>query len=324
MRKGALVIGLLALMGVSPLGAQDPRDTLVPDPIRIALQVGGAVHENFFQAPHGLPDTTVRAATARIRFSEGWFDAMNGEGYLDGRATLYDGFEPTYGTGGGVRVDRWGQRLDVGVDYDWWLPRLEGPDAVGRADVGTVRGDYWVRLGRLLELSGTGRLRRERFIESAPVGAGEGEIGPLPGPGHRDQAFADWGGAVRLRALGSVFSPEVGTGRGGPRGVAPGQAYDQRQSHVQIRSMPHPRVYLGARYRLRERSYPRAPEGSGNFEREDRRAQVTLLTEVRFTPTIAAVAYYSREDARSSREHRDFTTRFLSLGLTLRRDLPVP
>lgn len=312
------VAALVTVLGhpVAAVG-QDPPRNLIQDPLHIMLQVNTSFHDNFFQAPSGQPDTTVRAGGIRARFSERWLRALGGEAYLDGRVTVYDEFEPTYGVGGGVRLNRWRQRLDLGVDHDWWLPRLDGPDAIGRADVSVVRGDYWLRMGRPLELSATARHRWERVGSGMgePVRDGAEANGPVE---WSDQTFSEVGGAVRTRIFGRAFSPEVGFARGGPRGLGPDQEYDQRQRHVQVRSMPHDRLYLAVRYRERDRSYPRAHPDASNFQREDQREQLTVLAEIRWTEMASWVVYYAREDGVSSRMGRDFTTRLLSIGLTLR------
>lgn len=313
---------LLALLG-PPIAAQEPRDLRIRPPIGVTLQLSSSFHENFFQTPHSQVEPTVRAGGARVRFSEDWLRSLGGEGYLDGRLTVYQGFEPTYGTGGGLRLERWAQRLDIGMDYDWWLPRLDVTEEAGRADVGLIRADYWLRMGKFLELSAAGRFRWEGFVETGPDRTDSGEEGsdsPLPHRDWWDHSFVEIGGGARTRIFGRVFSPEVGLAGGGPRGWDPAAAYEQRETHVRIRSIPHDRLYVSGRYRMRERDYPDATPDSRNFERQDRREQLTLLVEIEISPATSWLVYYAQEHGRSSRPARDFTTRTLSVGLTFRRD----
>ncbi len=305
----------------APTAAQERQDLRPRPPIGIVLRVSSSLHENFFQVPDGQPDTTVRAGAAQIRLSEAWLHALGGEVYLDGRFTAYEGFQPTYGTGGGLRLARWAQRLDLGLEYDWWRPRLDVTEEAGRADVGMLRGDYWLRTGRLLELSAHGRFRWEGFVSMGPDEAARGEgkgESPLPEHDWWDHSFVEVGGAARTRVFGPLVSPEVGLTVGRPQGWDPAAEYRQRERHLRIRSMPHDRLYIAARYRIRDRDYPDAAPDASNFGREDRREQLTLLVELDISGSVGVLAYYTHEDGRSTRPGRDFTTRHLSLGMTFR------
>lgn len=317
--SGLVVVAMLLLAPAAPgaAAAQDPRETLAPDPLGVQLELNTSFHENLFQAPHGRPDTTVHAGGARVRLSEEWLSSLDGEAHVDGRLMVYRGFQPTYGTGGGLRIERWAQRLEFALDYDWWVPRLDVSGNASRADAGLVRADYRLRVGRLLGLYARGRYRWERFAGVQGRGPDEAEE-PLRDD-WRDHAFAEFEVAARTRVLGRLLSPEVGLARAGPREAEPAADYRQRQVYVQLRSAPHERLYLGARYRVRRRHYPTAGAESSNFEREDRRNQLTFLIDVTVTDSVSWIAYYAREDGVSSIPLRDFSTRMLSLGLKFRR-----
>jgi hypothetical protein len=123
---------------------------------------------------------------------------------------------------------------------------------------------------------------------------------------------------ARTRLLGRLLSPEVGIGRGRPwNEEASVFAYRQEHWQVQIRSLPVSLLYLSARYRVRERSYPYASEGSSSFGRQDRREQVAVGLDVLASERLTWNIYYAQEDAHSSRATRSFRTRALSVGLTV-------
>jgi hypothetical protein len=307
----ALVLGsalLLLLPGAGLLQAQDGGGGSSDTRLRTSLQINALLFDNFFQAPAGRPDTTVRAAAVRFGVAETVARRIGGEVFADGRLTIFERFEPSYGAGGGIRFRGRGQRLEAGVGYDWWLPRLDVADTVGRADVGTVQAAYAVRMGRVLELSAEGTGRLERFIR-------EGEPGVSAPVVDRDHTFVELGGAARTRIFGRLFSPEVGYARGSPRGLEPELTYVQRQRYVQVRSLSATNVYLSVRYRRRDRAYPLAPPDSRNHDRLDRREQLAVTADLAMNPHFSWVVYYAYEDATSNMPARNFTTHLISLGV---------
>jgi hypothetical protein len=304
-----------------PLHAQETSEPTSRGGVRATLDLSGMRFDNFFQAPIGQPQTTVHAGSARARLADDFLGSLGGEIYVDGRVTVFGEFKPTYGAGAGVVLDRWNQRLDISLGHDWWLPRLDVGDGVGRADVGAVRGAYSVRMGRILELSALGSARLERFlIEEAdiPVPDGEGDGPTRPAGEWLDHTFVEAGGSARTRIFGRYFSPEVGLTTGGPRGWDAERTYEQIQMHVQIRSRPARQLYLSGRYRVRERQYPGATPGSRNFGRLDRREQLTVTADFATTRSVSWILYYAYEDARSSLASRSFATHLLSLGVRVR------
>jgi len=315
-----LPVGLwvLLLAWTIPLNGQEPSEPASNGGVRPTLDLSALRFDNFFQAPAGQPQTTVHAGSARLRLAEDFLESLGGEVYADGRLTVFGEFQPTYGVGGGLVLNRWHQRLDIGLGHDWWLPRLDVGDGVGRADVGAVGGTYSVRLGRPLELSVLGTARRERFrIELAgdPVPDDGADEEPRPARDWLDHTFVEMGGAGRTRIFGRYFSPEVGITWGGPHGWDAERTYEQTQIHVQIRSRPARRLYLSGRYRIRERQYPGAPPGSRSFERLDRREQLTVTVDFATTNVVSWILYYAYEDARSTLASRSFATHLLSLGV---------
>jgi hypothetical protein len=289
---------VLLLVGTTPLNAQEPSEPASRGGVRPTLDLSGMRFDNFFQAPAGQPQTTVHAGSARVRLADDFLGSLEGEVYLDGRLTVFGEFKPTSGAGGGAVLNRWNQRLDISLGHDWWLPRLDVGDGVGRADVGTVHGAYSVRMGRFLELSALGTARLERFLIE------EGDV-PVPDVGGNgesqppekwlDHTFVETGGTARTRIFGRYFSPEVGMTRGSPRGWDAERTYEQSQVHVQIRSRPARRLYLSGRYRVRERQYPGAPPGSRNFERLDRRQQLTVTADFATTRSVSWILYYAHD-----------------------------
>jgi hypothetical protein len=124
----------------------------------------------------------------------------------------------------------------------------------------------------------------------------------------RDNDFGALGFAVRWRGS-RLFSPEIGV-RGGTREVNDdAQTYDQRESFLQIRSQPVPRLYLSVRFRKRTRDYE-------NVAREDERRQVTIGADYTISERLVLNLYAAGEEVDSSLPGRDFDTGYAIAGLT--------
>lgn len=298
----------------APLMAQETfpplPDSLLPVSevgANATLELAAVVFDNYFQAPPDQPDSTLVAGSMRLRIREETREELGGELFLEGRATIFRDFDASYGAGAGVGVERWWQRLEVQGNYDFRRPRLDVGDSVGWADVGAAQARYALRMGRVLELSAEGSVRRERFVSEGAEGEDD----------HRDHTFREATVAARTRVLGRLLSPEVGVVHGRPHGWEPAQTYVRREAYLRIRSLPAPWLYLSARYRVRRREYPDAPTGSSNFERTDTRRELSATADLSLASDVSLTVHHTRQDARSSREYRAFRNGRFIVGLAL-------
>lgn len=309
-------MGALALLAAAPATAQEPREpTGTGWNVWASAQLRWTVHDNFFQAPAGRPDSLVQATSLRLRVVGDAVPGLRTQLYAEGGFTAYDTFDPTFGVGAGVRTGPPKLRVDVGAGYDRNLPRLDLGDSFARADVARGHAEARLRLGRALELTGMGRATWQAILvpERQPD---DGGLDPRDEWGNF--TYLEIEGRARTRLLGRILSPEIGIGRGRPwNREASIFAYDQTQWQVQLRSAPVPPIYLSARYRVRVRDYPRAPEGSSSSGREDRREQIALSADLWVAGRLTWNVYYTQEDAHSSLANRSFRTRALTLGVTI-------
>lgn len=196
-----VVLAFLSLSGTTRVAAQDPQR---PDPtgedgrLAATMQLRWTLFENYFQAPIGRPDSVVQAVAVRGEVVLDALPAIGAQTYLEGSATAHDSFDATYGLGAGVRLGPKVLRVDLGGRYDQGLPRLDLGDAFARADVAQVRGEAKLRLGRVLELTGTGRATWQALV--FPGGPTDGLTDPRDA--WRDFTYAEAEGRVRTRLLG--------------------------------------------------------------------------------------------------------------------------
>jgi hypothetical protein len=300
----------------APVVAQEVRDPPArAQRLWATAQLRYTIHDNYFQAPSGQPDSVVQAAFMRLRVVADVVRPLGAQFYVDGRITAHDAFNPTFGAGGGVLAGPRMFRIDVGAGYDRGLPRLDLGDTFARADVAQAHAEARLRLGRVLELTGGGRAIWQALLFP---GRDPADAATDPLVEWENFTYVEIEGRARTRLLGRLLSPEVGMGRGRPWNEEHSVfAYVQEHWQVQVRSAPAPPVYLSVRYRVRERDYPYAPEGSSSFGREDRREQIAASLDLRASERLTWNVYYTQEDARSSLARRSFRTRALSLGLTV-------
>lgn len=308
--------GGLALLAAAPAVAQEPPESIgTGRSLWATAQLRWTVHDNYFQAPAGRPDSVVQATAVLVRVVGDAAPGLGAQLYAEGGFTTYDTFEPTFGVGAGVRAGPPKLRVDVGAGYDRNLPRLDLGDSFARADVARGHAEARLRLGRALELTGLGRGTWQAVLlpEMEPVGAG-----PDPREEWENFTYLEIEGRARTRILGRLLSPEVGIGWGRPW-TEEGSVFlhEQKQWQIQIRSAPMAPVYLSARYRVRERSYPHAPESSSSFGRKDRRRQLAVSLDFRVAERLTWNIYYTQEHAHSSLANRSFRTRAISLGMTI-------
>jgi hypothetical protein len=311
------VLGSFALLAPGPVEAQEPTGSARTERrLRAAADVRYTIHENYFQAPQGQPDSVVQATGVRVRLISDVVRRVGTELYVEGGMTAYDAFlDPTFGFGAGLRGGRGRFHLDLGAGYEFDLPRLDLDDTFARADVAQGRVEGSFNFGRALELTGMGRATWQAVLFPELTPAADG---PDPREEWEKFTYLELEGRARTRVFGRLLSPEVGIGWGHPWNRETSVfIYEQTQWQVQLRSAPLAPVYISVRYRVREREYSLAPEGSSNFGRLDRREQVAVGLDFQVASRLSWNVYYTTEDADSSRDGRSFRTRSITFGVTL-------
>lgn len=290
-----MIVGALAWG--SALNAQD-RNGWVHGQLSI-----NAVHfDNFFQAPEGQPTKTLWGQSLSGRV----FVPVGSSGVVvSGRAEgiRIPGFTPAFGASVGLRHNGRPTAFSADVSYLWNRPAGEIGDGFGRADMLRFGGEYSLLLLEVVQLIGRGAYRRAQYQQETVTSSAAFEIGP----------------AVRFRGFDYAFSPHVGFLVGRRDGPNPDEAYGEQVFIVGASSMPlGSHVYVSARYRQRVRTYSLDDPRHRNFGRVDRRHNVAATVAIAFWRGLSWTAYYARERGLSSRQEGNFTTAFLSVGLTAR------
>lgn len=290
---------LLAALMAASLSAQESTAD---------LRLHSWFFQNFFQAPKGVPEEDVLAASMEGRFARPLpFEFQRNqpvEGYLYLDYLRFD--EESFGGSPGLRV---GARTE-GRPHSWDAsaqlqmdrPAFDVGDQLDQADIARLSGDYAYRPGRAWQLGAGVDFEKQSFDLSE----------------QRDNDFLGVGGSIRYRGFGSEFSPEVGYAIGNRSVEDATEDYGQTDWIFQIRSAPSPPLYLSARYRHRVRDYDTNLVTSRNFQREDTRDQIVLAADLRSGPRLTWNFYLAWEDAVSTLESRIYDTLLATFGLTYR------
>jgi hypothetical protein len=294
---------------VSPLAAAQVADTVAaPEttrqvrPLDARVRLSGVYFSNFAQAPPDQPQVDIVGAMTELLLTYPLTASGRAQAYGSVRLTVYDEFNPSTGTQGGLRWTEGVHHANANVAYLWRTPRFEFGDAGGFADVFRAQGLYAVRLPNRTELSAVA----DFYTESG---------GTMP---ERHGSAYDLGGALRYRGFGYRFSPEAGASLGQRIAGNDLESYGQRSLWTTLRMMPTDAIWLSVRYRNRRRAYSTDDLLAGNFERRDTRHHITLSTDVRLARSANWTTYYAYEVANSTRERRNFTAWLLTTGIGYR------
>lgn len=267
---------------------------------RADLRLNSLWFDNFFQAPEGTPQQNVDALAGELRLVAPLGETV--EGYSNLNYTRYeDPLEASQGVTAGLRSAGRTHGFDLFGEYLTNRPSGDVGELVEQADIRRAAGEYSYRVTRDWQLTALGDYQQQDFDISQG----------------KDNTFVDFGGAVRYRGFGGVFSPEIGATFGERDADDPDEDHDQRDLFLKIRSAPASWAYLSFRYRHRTRDYSIADPLATNFGREDTRKQWVATADLRTGDILTWNLYYSYEDAESSRVEREFTTSLFAAGVTV-------
>jgi hypothetical protein len=269
---------------------------------RQEIRLQGQVFGNFFQATDDRLAEDVTALTTQYRATVKPLSDKPYEFYGHADYQHYTSIDRDNSYGGGVGMNYNGDVHSFGAYVERGENRasFDVGDQTAIANITTFGADYTYRVTRDWDLKADASFDKQRFsLETGNESDG--------------QAF---GASVRYRGFGRIFSPRVGYVAGTRDAVNPNDSYDDTYWYLQVISVPHPNVYLSARYRDRLRDYSTNDVTSSSFGREDQRTQWMLSANYRLTTHVGLSAYYATEATDSSRVGRDFDTDFLLVGVT--------
>jgi hypothetical protein len=287
----------LMLFALPLLGQPRPRGV---DGFRSEIRLQGFHFGNFFQATDSALEEDVRASGLEYR---GAWRPQNSPTDFYGHASYlnYSGLD---------RKDSYAARLGLAHfgrvhEFNAFADRAENRasfdvgDTTALANVTTFAANYGFRITPDWQLGAEGIHERQRFN----IATG------------RENEYNAFGGSVRYRGFGRMFSPEVGFLRGNRDVRDERESYDEKTWYARAIMNPTSRVYMSVRYRDRTRDYRVTDPSAGNFGRSDDRGQWTVNLVYQFTDRVGASLYYSQEDVISTRAGRDFDTDFFVVSL---------
>jgi len=299
LRLSKLFLGLALLLTAPAAWGQDGP---LGDRFDLEVRLFGASFDNFFQAPPGAPEDDVTSTRLEARLFGRLQKASPWKLYGQAAFVSYEGaLDDATEVGIGLVHDRRPHRFDLFVQRLQDRPSFDVGDEFDRADVDRLVFEYAYRASDDWELTGRGTFEDQSFEFTRS----------------KDNELPTYGGAVRYRGWGYRFSPEIGFEVGQRNAVDPNEDHDQTELWLKLRSSLTRRIYLSARYRLRDRSYDVGDPLASNFQREDDRRQWVLAANVKTVRHLSVDVYYAYEDAESTKASRNFTTSMLGLGLKL-------
>jgi opacity protein-like surface antigen len=266
------------------------------------IRLNSVFFGNFFQAPDGSPQQSVRAGSGEFYVSRNLNRLPQLRPYAWGNLVGYDALEPSGGMTGGVRWENTPHAVDIAAGYQLHSPRFDVGDEFDHANAVDLGGEYSYRAHRNVEITAASGYRRESYSRDS----------------RKDSQGYELEGALRYRGFGRRFSPEVGIGRSRTDAVVDDEDHRERALRVQLRAVPMSSLSLSARYQYRIRNYVAQDSSSRNFEREDQRHQAAAGADIRTGRNWSLNFRYTYQDANSSRQRRAFTSQTLSAGLSFR------
>jgi hypothetical protein len=259
-------------------------------------------YENFFRVAEDTLERTIYAWTVDGRITLRLDRSPVAEVYVEADVTGFWTIGGSVAAAGALRIGRYDHVLWLRGGYQDDRPTFNVGDVVRTADIIWAEGDYAYRPGSSWELGLDGRAARVSF-ESAP--------------GNGSDLYL-LGGHLRWLGFGSRLSPEVGGRVGWQRAENPNQEDIRADVHARLVLVPVAPLWLSVRYRHRFRSYIGADPASSNFERWDEGRQWTSAAAVRVTRNLQLDLYYDHLEMDSTRPERIFSTRMVTVGITLR------
>ncbi|HEX8618819.1 MAG TPA: hypothetical protein VF911_14645, partial [Thermoanaerobaculia bacterium] len=202
---------------------------------RQELRLQGQVFGNFFQASDESLEEDVTAATTQYRATVKPWATRPIEFYAHADYQHYISIDRDNSYGGGIGANYNGSVHSFGAFIDRGENRasFDVGDQTAIANITMFGADYSYRLTPDWELKADVNFDQQRYSVQT-------------GTESDSQAF---GASVRYRGFGRLFSPRLGYVAGTRDAVNPTDSYDDTYWYLQVISVPHPRVYLTARYR---------------------------------------------------------------------------
>jgi len=288
---------LLILLVANAAYAQ-PHGTSQPGESRSELKILGYHFDNFFQVTSPVPEENINAYAADYRFA---YRPTASPTELFAHVNFIDyhrsGLSNSYGARFGLNHQGKSDDFRIFVDRQQHRPSFEVGNAgssFGQANMTMFDAEYVHHFG-VWQVGGEGQRQQQRF----------------PASSNRDNDYNELKGIVRYKGFGWKFTPEAGLYRGRRAVNDSNETYKETGYYAQVAYIPVPSAYFSLRLLSRRRDYE-------NVSRVENRPGLEAVIDIRSSPRLSWLLYYSRERVRSSVPNSNFSDDLVIFGPEIR------
>ena len=285
----------LAVAFIATSAFAQPHGTSTPGGSRSELKILGYHFDNFFQVTSPAPETNVNALATEYRFAyrptASPTEVFAHVNFIDYNAS---GLSTSYGARLGVNHVGKNDDFKVFVDRQQHRPSFEVANTFGQANQTMLSAEYDHHFGDW-QVGGEGQRQMQRF----------------PADARRNNDYNELGLRARYKGFGWHFTPEAGVWDGKRTVNAASETYRETGFYVQGAFIPTPNIYFSLQLFNRKRDY-------SNVVRNERRPGLSAVIDVKTSPRLSWLVYYSRERVRSSLANSNFNDDLLIFGPEIR------
>jgi hypothetical protein len=285
----------LAVACVATSAFAQPHGTSNPGESRSELKILGYHFDNFFQVTSPAPETNVNALASEYRFAyrptASPTEVFAHVNFIDYNSS---GLSTSYGARVGVNHAGKNDDFKVFLDRQQHRPSFEVANTFGQANQTMLSAEYDHHFGDW-QLGGEGQRQMQRF----------------PADSRRNNDYNELGLLGRYKGFGWHFTPEAGVWDGKRTVNAASETYRETGFYVQGAYIPTPNVYLSLQIFDRKRDY-------SNVTRNERRPGVSGVIDVKTSPRLSWLVYYTVERVRSSLPNSNFNDDLIIFGPEIR------
>jgi hypothetical protein len=283
-------LALIAALVATSAYAQ-PHGTSKPGESRSEVKILGYHFDNFFQVTSPAPETNVNALASEYRFA---YRPTASPTELFAHVNVIDynssGLSTSYGARFGVNHAGKNDDFKVFVDRQQHRPSFEVGNTFGQANQTMLSAEYDHHFGDW-QLGGEGQRQSQRF----------------PADSRRNNDYNELGLRGRYKGFGWHWTPEAGVWDGKRTVNAATETYRETGFYAQLAYIPTPNAYFSLQLFTRKRDY-------SNVERVENRPGLSAVIDIKTSPRLSWLVYYSRERVRSSLPNSRFSDDLVIFG----------
>jgi hypothetical protein len=286
----ALILAFSATAAFAqPHGSSNPGES------RSELKILGYHFDNFFQVSSPVPETNVNAIASEYRFAYRP-NASPTEVFAHVNFIDYNrnGLSTSYGARFGLNHVGKNDDFKIFVDEQRHRPSFEVGNTFGQANQLMFDAEYVHHFGDW-QLGGEGLRQDQRF----------------PADARRNNDYNQLGLLGRYKGFGWHFTPEAGVYDGKRTVNAATETYRETGFYVQGAYIPTPNIYFSLQLFNRKRDY-------STVARVERRPGLSAVIDVRTSPRLSWLFYYTRERVHSSLPNNNFNDDLIIFGPEIR------